>query len=210
MKYEFNNEIYNVVIEKKLNKNTYIRVKEDLTIHVTTNYLITNKQIKKLLDDNTKFLEKSIKRQKEKLEKVNLFYYLGKVYDIIVIRTKDIEFIDNRIYVKSMDYLNKWYRKQMKKLFQERLDYNYTLFEEDISYPNLRIREMKTRWGVCNRSNLTITLNSNLIKYDIEKLDYVIIHELSHLVHFNHSKEFWSLVNKYCPNYKRIRKELRD
>lgn len=210
MKYEFNNEIYDVLIEKKLNKNTYIRVKEDLTIHVTTNYLITNKQIKKLLDDNTKFLEKSIKRQKEKLEKENLFCYLGKVYDIIIIRTKDIEFIDNRIYVKSMDYLNKWCRKQMKKLFQERLDYNYTLFEENIPYPNLRIREMKTRWGVCNRSNLTITLNSNLIKYDIEKLDYVIIHELSHLVHFNHSKEFWNLVNKYCPNYKRIRKELRD
>ncbi len=67
---------------------------------------------------------------------------------------------------------------------------------------------MKTRWGVCNRASNTVTLNTNLIKYDISKLDYVIIHELSHFIHFNHSKAFWLTVSKYCPNYKIIRKEL--
>ena len=69
---------------------------------------------------------------------------------------------------------------------------------------------MTTRWGVCNKKTKTITLNSELIKYSIDKLDYVIIHELSHFIHFNHSKEFWLLVSKYCPRYKEIRKELRD
>ena len=61
-----------------------------------------------------------------------------------------------------------------------------------------------------NKANHSITLNSHLIEYDIEKLDYVIIHELSHIIHFDHSKSFWQLVSKYCPNYKKIRKELKE
>lgn len=95
-------------------------------------------------------------------------------------------------------------------IFEERLKYNYGLFDENIPYPKLKMRNMKTRWGVCNRKNLTVTLNSNLIKESLDKIDYVIIHELSHLVYFDHSSNFWAIVGKYCPNHKRIRKELRE
>lgn len=98
----------------------------------------------------------------------------------------------------------------MESLFKERLILNYNKFEEDIPFPNLKIRNMKTRWGVCNKKSQTITLNSNLMKYDITKLDYVIIHELSHFIFFDHSSNFWNLVAKYCKNYKKVRKELRD
>ena len=69
---------------------------------------------------------------------------------------------------------------------------------------------MKTRWGVCNKRDTSITLNANLMKEKIECLDYVIVHELSHFVHFNHSKEFWNTVEKYCPYYKKIRKSLKE
>ena len=86
----------------------------------------------------------------------------------------------------------------------------FNKFYENIKSPILKIRTMKTRWGVYNRKNHTITLNSKLIEFDIEKIDYVIVHELSHIIHFDHSKEFWNLVSKYCPNYKAIRKEMRD
>ena len=68
---------------------------------------------------------------------------------------------------------------------------------------------MKTRWGVCNKKDDSITLNLDLVKEDKIYLDYVIVHELSHFIHFNHSKSFWLLVNKYVPNYKEIRKEMR-
>ena len=210
MKYIVDGNEYEVVIIKKNNKNTYIRVKEDLKIYVTTNYFVTNSMIKKLLDDNYSYLSKNIKRQSIKQKKNELFYYLGEVYDIIIYDTKKIEIIDNRIYVKDEATLNRWLKKEIKRIYSERLVLLYNEFEENIPYPNLKIRKMTTRWGVCNKKTKTITLNSELIKYSIDKLDYVIIHELSHFIHFNHSKEFWLLVSKYCPRYKEIRKELRD
>jgi len=123
---------------------------------------------------------------------------------------KKIEIENNRIYVKSEKDLNKWLKKETENIFTERLNYIYDLFEETIPYPKLRIRKMTTRWGVCNRKLETITLNANLIREKIEYLDYVIIHELVHFIHFNHSNSFWTIVSKYCPNYKSLRKELRD
>lgn len=210
MKYNIDNVEYEVVINKKNNKNTYIRFKEDMKIYVSTNYFVTKHQIIKMLDENIDYLRSIIVKVERKQEKNELFYYLGNKYDIIIMPGADINIMDSIIYVDSHEHLQKWYKKQTEILFKERLDYNYSLFEEKIPYPKLRIRKMKTRWGVCNRKNNTITLNSELIKYDIEKLDYVIIHELSHFVHFNHSKLFWNTVGKYFPKYKEIRKELKE
>ena len=84
------------------------------------------------------------------------------------------------------------------------------IFDEVDNCPTLKIRSMKTRWGVYNRVKHNITLNSHLIEYEIDKIDYVIIHELSHVIHFDHSKNFWNLVSKYCPNYKQMRKDLKE
>ena len=98
----------------------------------------------------------------------------------------------------------------MKKEFSMQLDNWYQKFEENIPYPKLRIRKMKTRWGVCNRKNNTVTLNSDLIRYPKSCLDYVIVHELSHFVHFDHSKQFWNQVSKYYPQYKETRKYLKN
>ncbi len=166
--------------------------------------------IKDILDKNYDYLKKNIERMKLKQEKESEFYFLGDKYDIIIYDSSKVEVMDNRIYVKSMDALNRWLKKEMKRIYSERLALNYDRFEENIPYPNLRLRHMTTRWGVCNKKNITVTLNTELIKYNIRCLDYVIIHELSHLVYFNHSKDFWNLVSKYCPNYKEIKKELKD
>ena len=69
---------------------------------------------------------------------------------------------------------------------------------------------MKTRWGVCNTRNKRVTLNLELIKKPLFCLDYVIVHELSHLIHPNHSKDFWLLVEDNCKNYKQIRKLMKE
>lgn len=211
MIYQLDNENYQVEIIKKGNKNTYVRVKEDLTIQVTTNYFASKGDIKDLLDRNISFLRSTIGKREKELIKRESFYYLGNSYDIIELSIiDDVDIVDNKIYISDKKKIDKWLKKQMIKIFTERLEYNYNLFTEKIPYPKLRVRDMKTRWGVCNRKNLTITLNSNLIKYEIDKIDYVIIHELSHLVYFDHSKSFWATVSKYCPKYKEIRKELKE
>lgn len=211
MKYKIDDKEYNIIIEKKNNKNTYIRIKDDLSIHVSTNYFTSKGSILLLIKKNESSIRKMLDKKRRELEKENNFYYLGKKYDIIIVHTLDkIDFDDNHVYVKSMDSLNRWYKKQMKSLFKERIDYYYDMFEENIPYPILKIRKMKTRWGVNNRRDNSITLNSNLMRYDVRALDYVVVHELSHFVHFDHSKKFWKTVEKYYPEYKTVEKLLKD
>jgi len=208
--YKIDGEKYNVVVEKKANKNTYIKVKDDLTIYVTTNYLVRKSDIKHLLFQEEDYLRKVLNKVKSKNEKNKEFYYLGQKYDIIIVPFDKIEVDETKIYVNSDISLEKWLKKQMKEIFSERLKLCYELFEEKIPFPELKIRMMKTRWGVCNRRNLTVTLNSKLIRYDMNVIDYVIIHELSHLVHFDHSKAFWKTVEKYKPDYKKWVKILKE
>ena len=213
MKYVIDDIEYNVIIEKKNNKNIYIRIKEDLSIYVTVNYFCTKRQVIDVLDKNIESIKKMIEKQKTKLEKNDFFFYLGKKYDIInvpVIDSIDIDNVNNIIYYKNKKQLDNWYKGEIIKIFTERFNYCFSLFQESNKKPSLKLRSMKTRWGVYNRVNHSVTLNTHLIEYDIEKLDYVIYHELSHIIHFNHSEHFWNLVSKYCPNYKRIRKELKD
>ncbi len=210
MKFELDGKEYEVIIQKKNNKNTYIRVKDDLKIYVTTSYFVSKQYIFRLLDENKDYLRKVISKKEEKNENT-LYNYLGNSYQVITCNLFDkIEFDNDKIYIPNEKELEKFIKNKINTLFKERLDYNYNLFIENIPYPKLKIRSMKTRWGVCNIKDNSVTLNSKLIEYDIEALDYVIVHELSHFIHFNHSKEFWLLVSKYKPNYKQIRKYLRD
>lgn len=211
MKYEIDNEIYNVVIEKKNNKNLYIRVKEDLTILVTTNFLTSKNQVLDILNQNQSYLKKMIDKRKKEIEKSKYVLYLGNKYDLVFCNLFDsVDVLDKKIYAQDQVQFDKWYKKQMQKIFDEHYEMLYNSFEETIPHFRMRIRNMKTRWGVCNVKSKTITLNARLIEYPLEALDYVIIHELSHLIYFNHSSDFWKLVEKYKPDYKKIRKDLKE
>ena len=211
MIYRLDGNDYNVEIERKNNKHMYLRVKRDLTIHVSTSYFVSDHQVKLFLDNNNEFLRKMIVKNSHEHEKEETFYYLGKAYDIIELSIIDnIDFVGNKIYVDKKSNLDKWLKTEMKRIFMERLNYNYNLFTENIPFPKLKIRKMTTRWGVCNRRDTSITLNSELIRESLDKIDYVIVHELSHFVHFNHSREFWNTVGKYFPKYKEVRKEMRE
>lgn len=209
MQYELDNQLYDVIIAKKNNKNIYIRVKEDMRIYVTCNYLTTDRSIINILNDNKVSLRKMIEKVQNQNKNKENFFYLGNSYDIIEMSNVDEVYIKDRtIICKDKSMLDKWLKQETIRIFDDRYVYVYNHFKESIKSPILRIRNMKTRWGVYNRSNHTITLNSKLIEFDIEKIDYVIIHELSHIIYFNHSKYFWNLVSKYCSDYKRIRKEM--
>lgn len=71
------------------------------------------------------------------------------------------------------------------------------------------VKPMTASWGRCI-SNRHISINSKLVMYPKECMDYVCLHELCHLVHMDHSKDFWALVEKYCPEWKRIRDEMKE
>lgn len=210
MEFTIDNNTYEVVIERKNNKNLYIRVKEDKKIHVTCNYLTTKITIKHILEENKNSIRKMIEKVDKRSNDSSKIFYLGNIYDIIINSTvREVYISGSNIYTKDMNMLNKWYKDEIIRIFDERYVYVFNHFNENIKSPILKIRTMKTRYGVYNKKNHTITLNSKLIEFDIEKIDYVIIHELSHIIHFNHSKAFWNLVGKYCTDYKRIRKEMR-
>lgn len=203
--------VYDVIIERKNNKNTYLRVKEDLNIYVTTSYLTPDFMIKKFVLNNKEFILKQMDKMEKRLDMKLEYYYLGNKIDVVIINTlKKTTFENNTLYVKQKTDIEKWYKKQMKIVFKEHLDEIYNRFTKTVPYPNLVIRKMKTRWGVCNKNLKKVTLNSELIYKDIKCLDYVIVHELSHFIHFNHSKEFWKLVCENYPNYKLVRKEMRE
>ena len=92
-------------------------------------------------------------------------------------------------------------------LLPQRLDSIAT--KTKINYKANTIKKLKSRWGACdNHSN--ITLNSFLIQLDWSLIDYVICHELAHTKFHNHQSEFWNLVAKISPDYKKLRKELKQ
>lgn len=210
MQLRYNDNNYDIVIERKNNKRTYIRVKDDLKIHVSTNYFETNFSIKKLIKDNYREICKMIDNATVKKENNSGFFYLGKKYTIVHIEGDDISFSNDIVYIGRDVDIDKWYKSKAKDLFLERLNYNYDNFSRKIPYPKLRVRKMTSRWGVCNIMTHIITLNLNLIKRDIKYLDYVIVHELSHLVHGDHSSRFWKLVGENMPDYKKYREEMKE
>lgn len=102
-------------------------------------------------------------------------------------------------------YTNEEFSEIISRIFQE---VAYKFSQKDISKPNLKLRKMKSRWGSCNYTNRIITLSTHLIYCTEEQIYYVIVHEFSHLIVPNHSKDFYKVVAEYCPNYKEIKKEL--
>lgn len=79
----------------------------------------------------------------------------------------------------------------------------------NVNFNKVRIKSIKYAWGSCT-SNKNITINYELIKYEKDIIEYVVVHELCHLKYMNHSNKFWDLVKKYIPEYKIIRKKLKN
>lgn len=211
MKILIKNKEYDVRIIRKRIKNTYVRFNDEGYFVVTTSNWVPIFSIKKMLESNSEKLIKMVNRSIKRTTNDGIFYYLGKKYDIIVNEDdKRISFEENKIFTPSLERLEDYKKKLAVKVFSERLEVLHKLFEEKIPYPRLRVRKMKTKWGVCNRKNDTVTLNLDLINRSLDEIDYVIIHELSHFVVFNHSKDFWNVVRKYCPNYKEISNMLKE
>lgn len=206
-----NGKTIEVKIIYKNNKNMYLRVKNDLCIYITCNRLYSMKDITRFIKSNENSIVKMLERQERLNKKEEYFIYLGKKYEIVYCEEfKEIVFDGNKVYTKNEKHLGKYTRREAERIFNERFKYIFDKMNLDIKVPTLIIKNMKAKWGYYNKNRNTVCLNLNLMKYSIDDIDYVIIHELSHTVHFNHSKDFWNLVVKYKKDYKNNRKNLRE
>ncbi len=148
-------------------------------------------------------------------------YYLGRQYRLKVqqsaTRRESARMSRGRILIYVQDtqnservgqLLERWYRKQAKRVFQERLDlWHPKAARLGIPYPMLSVRRMKSRWGSCTPSG-KITLNLHLIQLPKVSIDYVLVHELCHLKHPNHSPAFYALLERLMPDWRDRRKRL--
>lgn len=206
---ELNQLEIQVEIIRKQNKNVYMRFKDSKHLIVTCNHFVSERKISKIIEKNAKALEK-MQSMKESEEKRDIFFqYLGKSYTRIFDgETKEVTFLSDNVIAKDKKTLDNFYKKECLRVFTNEVNRILPYFDHIPEF-TLKIRSMKTRWGVNNITKKTITLNSELLKKEIDLLDYVIIHELCHFYEANHSSRFWAHVEKYYPKYKEARKRLR-
>lgn len=217
----------NIIInDKVINYNLTFKNKKNLSIKLDSNGELivyapigmTIKYIEKILLSKEKWIITNINKiENSNINNNNTIYFLGRKFnskielaecdyiyldgDVIFIKTKNLEIS----YIERL--LSNWYKVQANVIIKERvkeLSKKYCLFPS-----KLIIKNQKTRWGSCN-SNKEIRLNWRLILMPYYVMDYIITHELCHLKHMNHSKDFWNLIDNYIRNYKEAEKWLKE
>ncbi len=136
----------------------------------------------------------------------------GKAYNIVLVDDKKIEFNGDicrfpRTYCNNFNhYVMLHYKKLAKRFMPNRVEFYSNIMGK--SPLKLRFSNTKTSWGSCN-GRQEVALNWRLMMVDELLIDYVIVHELSHLFQMNHSSKFWSVVESVLPNYKTLRNNLK-
>jgi len=142
-----------------------------------------------------------------------LFLFLGKSYPLEIVKLQKKDLILDESFKLAEPAVNRaakvfecWYREQAKKILQERVDFYANQY--NFEYEGIKITSAKTRWGSCSASN-SLNFSWHLILAPMEKVDYVVVHELVHTVHHNHSKRFWKKVERIVPDFKQCKTWLR-
>ena len=145
-------------------------------------------------------------------EKVLLY---GNKYSLVLANTKKIEIDDNFQIIfprkitqeKRLKYLISWYKKVAKSMLENRINFLATQFK---LFPSaFKITDSKGRWGSCNSKGL-ICINFRVIMLPPQIIDYILVHELCHLVEMNHSRKFWELVMQFYNKAKLARQALKE
>jgi predicted metal-dependent hydrolase len=184
---EINNKIVTVKLENKKNiKHCYLRILNSDLIQIKANIYFTIFDAKELINRKKDWIESSILKMRKKSINEDEFLFLGEAKKLDDYKIKNIDIFYKNEIKKILPLKVKEYSEKM------------SLFPTSLSY-----RKNKRTWGSCNYKN-GLNFNILLMKFPIEVMEYVIVHELAHIKHKNHSKDFWSLVAIYCPNYKEV------
>lgn len=208
---------FTVIYKKRKTIGIYIDLYGQIEVQApkdTPMNAITN-----LLEDKWEWIQLKSKEMKDRasgnIKKVydhgEEFLYLGKAYAIIISLNTDnlkdyvvLEDDKMHIYVEQHNdesiqkVLKRFYYQQCKALVEGRI----RMYQSDFKMKprNIRITDDKSNWGTCN-SKLELTFNWKLAMAPIEVIDYVVVHEMCHMVHLNHERSFWRLVGKILPDY---------
>lgn len=220
---KYKNKIIEYDIIKSNIKNVYIHIKNSKVI-VKAPKKMLNSQINKIVESKKNWIyEKINKIQNQNYKNGDWVKVLGKDYilhiDFLEIDEAKIQLNEGQVLVqlpknKKNEDNTEIIKDLLSKLYiniaEKEVAMQMALVTRIVGIrPNkYRIKKIKTAWGTCT-SNKNITINSELMKYDREVIQYVVLHEICHLKYMNHSKDFWSMVEKYMRNYKEVRSRLK-
>lgn len=207
-------------IIKSTRKTLSLTIKQDGEIIVHAPNKMKDEQINSFLQNKQAWLIKKLSQMKQNQDNHSeIIHYqqvlfLGKTYTIKLADVKSVEFMNDLLLVprkleqsKVIPAVINFYKKKAKEILIKRLDYLQSIMK--IKSGSVKISNSKGRWGSCN-SNGVITLNWRVLMLSPACVDYVIVHELCHLIEMNHSKRFWNLVSTFLPNFENQRATIKQ
>ena len=227
-----------ITITRKKIKNMYLRVHPDGTVTVSAPKRLSDKAIREFVNSKADWIEAQLQKMEERkraeqqagikksTEPVyltgELHYYWGCPCKLLVEETtgkSSVEFLENQQNIlmhapanstteQRKHLLEEFYRRELKAVVPHLLEKYVAVVGK--SPTEWRIRSMKTKWGTCNVRDKRIWLALNLVKKYPKCLEYVIVHELTHLHVPNHSKAFWARMDVYYPQWREVRKLLNE
>jgi len=204
-------------IIKSKRKTLSLSINENAELIVRAPNQISNKKIEEFIIEKSKWINKNKNLMQSRINEMNDsdsdYLFLGNIYPLIKVNedpnkidfngTEFITSIENKDKFKSS--LKSWYKIKFKEIAIPRL--NYFSDKYNLKINQVRFKNQKTLWGSCSSKN-NINLNYLLVMAPMLVIDYVIIHELVHTVHKNHSENFWNAVEAIMPDYKKAKKWL--
>ena len=210
-------------ITKKKIKNFIIRIYPDLRIAVSVPLHAGSKDIENFIQSKKEWIETTLnkiemaKKNKNNFKK-NTMKILGKDVEKKIIESdlERIRLTDTSVYIYSKNIDNagidkklfEWKFEELKSILEEYLGKYTKLLNTNINY--YQIKKLSSAWGIYHKKENYISFNFDLIEKDIKCIEYVVLHELCHIFYMNHQKDFWTLVEKYMPDYKIRRKNLKS
>lgn len=212
--------MYQLVRQKR--KTMSIGIDENLQIIVKAPYHLPIHIVEEFVQKHTEWIEQAIVTKKKALDLQNWWqkkqlFYLGEERKIILQRGRNegISVVSTGLIVTReticdevnvQKYIEKWLTEKVRVLVTELSDKYCKLLGCD--YNKIYIRKQRTRWGSCSAKG-NLSFNSRLICAPIGCIEYVVLHEIMHLIHFNHSKQFWDAIEAVMPEYKRYQNILK-
>ena len=203
-----------IIIKPNKRRSRYsLEVNEQCDIVVRTPWRSSQRMIDRLLKDHQDWIQKQQQKQQKNNDKLvdwhepNSIYYRGKKYKLDGAHSATTIFSEDTIYFPAGMNKKSFISEHATLYLPERC---WDIAEMMGLKPSeIRVRKMRACWGNCHRND-RVTLNKALIQTPDWVSDYVMIHECAHLVHFDHSRDFWALVAKYTDYTKAAKKWLKE